>query len=113
MQHDVKMYLYDIVNSINSIYDFLGEDSNFDKYETNKLLRRAVERELEIIGEATNRILKNFPDINIPNSRRIVDLRNLIIHGYDSVDNIIIWAILENDLPELKNQVSLSLNITN
>jgi uncharacterized protein with HEPN domain len=42
-----------------------------------------------------------------------VDLRNLIIHGYDSVDNIIIWAILENDLPELKNQVSLSLNITN
>jgi uncharacterized protein with HEPN domain len=46
MQHDVKMYLYVIVNSINSIYDFLGEDSNFDKYETNKLLRRAVEREL-------------------------------------------------------------------
>jgi uncharacterized protein with HEPN domain len=71
-----------------------------------------VERDLEMIGEATNIILKKFPDINIPNSRRIVDLRNLIIHGYDSVDNIIIWAILENDLPELKNQVSLFLNIT-
>lgn len=110
MQHDIQMYLHDILNSIESIYDYLGHDSSFDKYESNKILRRAIEREFEIIGEATNRILKIFPDIKIPNSRRIVDLRNLIIHGYDSIDNIIIWAIIENDLPELKNQVSTLLN---
>ena len=53
MLHDIKMYLLDISNSIDSIYDYLGEERNFNIYEASKLLRRAVERELEIIGEAT------------------------------------------------------------
>jgi uncharacterized protein with HEPN domain len=59
------MYLLDILNSIDSIFEFLGEERNFKQYESNKLLRRAVERELEIIGEATNRILKINPEVDI------------------------------------------------
>ncbi len=58
MQRSCEMYLLDISNSIDSINEFLGEERNFNNYESNKLLRRAVERELEIIGEAVNRILK-------------------------------------------------------
>jgi uncharacterized protein with HEPN domain len=106
MQHKTKMYLLDIQNSIDSINEYLGTDGNFHSYESNKQLRRAVERELEIIGEAVNRILKLDPEIDISDSRRIVNLRNLVIHAYDSVDNVIIWGIIDNDLPLLRNQVS-------
>jgi uncharacterized protein with HEPN domain len=105
MQRSCDMYLLDILNSIESIEEYLGEDRNFKKYESSKLLRRAVERELEIIGEATNRILKIDSTIDISNARRIVDLRNFVIHAYDSVDDVIIWGILIKDLPLLKKQV--------
>ena len=100
------MYLLDISNSIDSIFEYLGEERNFKFYESNKLLRRAVERELEIIGEATNRIIKINPNLDISDSRRIVDLRNWVIHAYNNVDNVIIWGIINKDLPLLKKQVS-------
>jgi len=105
MRREILKYLYDIRESINSIYEYLGENRNFDQYKSNKLLRRAVERELEIIGEATGRILKTREAIEISGARRIVDLRNLVIHGYDSVDDVIIWGILSKDLPQLKDQI--------
>ena len=105
MRREILKYLYDIRESINSIYEYLGENRNFDQYKSNKLLRRAVERELEIIGEATGRILKTREDIELSGARRIVDLRNLVIHGYDSVDDVIIWGILSKDLPQLKDQI--------
>ncbi|KHJ38111.1 hypothetical protein PBAC_16510 [Pedobacter glucosidilyticus] len=110
MQHKVDMYLFDILNSINSIEEYLGEDRDFNKYESNKLLRRAIERELEIIGEATNRILKIDNSINISNAKRIISLRNWVIHAYDNVDNMIIWGIITKDLILLKEQVSQLLN---
>ena len=81
----------------------------FEQYKNNKLIRRAVERELEIIGEAMNKLLKRNPELKINESRRIVDLRNWIIHGYDRVDDIIIWGIISKDLPALKEQVSILL----
>ncbi len=105
MQDKIKKYLYDILISANSIFEYLGEKRDFTIYENDKLLRRAVEREFEIIGEATNRILrldKNFP---IKNAERIISLRNYVIHGYDKVDNVIIWGIISRDLPKLKNEV--------
>ena len=101
----VKKYLYDVQQSISSIYEYLGEKRDFFEYERNKLLRRAVERELEIIGEAMKRLLELDESISIDNARRIVDLRNFVIHGYDKVDNVIIWGILSKDLPKLKQQV--------
>jgi len=106
MQHSIEMYLLDISNSIDSVNEYLGKERNFENYESNKLLRRAVERELEIIGEAVNRILKIDPEIDISDTRRIVNLRNWVIHSYDNVDNVIIWGIINKDLPLLKHQVS-------
>lgn len=105
MQHSVKTHLLDILNAIDSIYDYLGEERSLTTDESNKLLRRAVERELEIIGEAVGRILKRAPEINISSSRRIVNLRNWVIHAYDNVDNVIIWGIINKDLPMLREQV--------
>jgi uncharacterized protein with HEPN domain len=111
MQREILKYLHDIRESIDSINDFLGDTRNFNDYKADKLLRRGVERELEIIGEATNRILKLEPTIEISESRRIVDLRNWVIHGYDKVDDMIIWGIISRDIPRLKEQVSGLMNI--
>ncbi|MEI6752630.1 MAG: HepT-like ribonuclease domain-containing protein [Paludibacter sp.] len=105
MQLDVLTYLLDIQNSIDSINEYLGENRNFNVYLSNKLLRRGIERELEIIGEAANRILKIDSRIPIDNARKIVDLRNWVIHGYDKVDDVIIWGIVSRQLPILKEQV--------
>ncbi len=99
------MHLYDIKTSIDSIFEFVGKERNFYDYQKNKLVRRAVEREIEIIGEATNRILKIDPEFNLTNARQIVDTRNWVIHNYDKVDDVIIWGIISIHLPQLKMDI--------
>ncbi|MDA3789735.1 MAG: DUF86 domain-containing protein [Desulfobacula sp.] len=84
----------------------LGTTRDLFEYQNNKLLRRGVEREIEIIGEAMSRILKIDPTINIKNTRKIVDTRNWVIHGYDKVDDVVIWGIISKNLPELKKEVN-------
>ncbi len=71
MDLEIKKCLYDIQVSINSIYEYLGDKRDFNHYLENKQLRRAVERELEIIGEATDRILKIDSEIALDNARKI------------------------------------------
>ncbi|MCD4734688.1 MAG: hypothetical protein K8R53_01470 [Bacteroidales bacterium] len=68
MKREINKYLFDIKTSIDSINDFLGVKRNFFEYQENKLLRRGIEREIEIIGEAVNRILNIDPDIQIENA---------------------------------------------
>ncbi len=101
MELKIKKYLYDIITSINSIYEYLGENRDFNEYQNTKLLRRAVERELEIIGEASNRILKLDSEFPIDYARKIVDLRNWVMHGYDKVDDVIIWES-DKSSPKIK-----------
>ena len=109
MMLEIKKYLFDIQTSIDSINSYLGDNRDFNAYKTNKLLKRAIERELEIVGEAAGRILKIDPGFPIENARKIVDLRNWVIHGYDIIDDIIIWGIILIQLPILKNQVEVLL----
>jgi uncharacterized protein with HEPN domain len=109
MQIEIQKYLYDIQISIDSINDYLGEKKDFNVYKSSKQLRRAIERELEIIGEAANKILIINPQIDIENARKLVDLRNWVIHGYDKVDDIIIWGVITTHIPKLKQQIELLL----
>ena len=74
-------------------------------------LGELLKRNIEIIGEAMNRILKVDKEIAITNSRKIVDARNYIIHGYDSLSVDILWSMVINHLPKLKNEVTALLNI--
>jgi len=74
-------------------------------------LDEPLKETIEIIGEAMNRILKVDKDIAITNSRKIVDARNYIIHGYDSLSVDILWSMVINHLPKLKNEVTALLNI--
>lgn len=78
---------------------------DFDVYRNDLKTKRAVERNIEIIGEAMNRILHATSEVTLSNARKIVDTRNRIIHGYDSVSDEIIWSILTNFLPLLKREV--------
>ena len=110
MKRYSKKYLCDIKISIESVFEYLGENRDFFEYQQNKLLRRGIEREIEIIGEATNRILKLDENIQIENARQIIDTRNWVIHGYDKVDDIVIWGIISNHLPKLKEEVEKLLN---
>ena len=105
MELKTQKYLIDIRISIRSIYEYLGEKRDFTAYQNNKQLRRAVERELEIIGEASSRLLRLNPEIKIDDARKIVDLRNWVIHGYDKVDDIIVWGVISNYLPRLALQI--------
>lgn len=105
MQLEIQKYIYDIQVSIDSINEYLGNNKDFNEYLNNKLLRRGIERELEIIGEAANRIFKIDSTIKIDNVRKIVDLRNMVIHGYDKIDDVIIWGIISIQLPLLKIQI--------
>ncbi len=69
------------------------------------MLQDAVERNIEIIGKAMGKLLVIQPDIQISNSRRIVDARNKIIHGYDEIENVQVWGIIVKSLPILKVEV--------
>lgn len=71
MQREIRKYLHDIHEAITSIDEYLGVNRDFDAYRSNKLLKRGIERELEIIGEATNRLLKIEPKVDISDARRI------------------------------------------
>ena len=105
MKHEIKKHLFDAKQSINSIFDYLGDKRDFNEYMENKLLRRAIEREIEIIGEAMSRALKIDPELQIENARRTVDTRNWVIHGYDKIDDVVIWGIITNHLPKLKEDI--------
>jgi len=110
MSNEIKKWFYDILDSIKSIEEYIGEERLFEQYENDKKLRRAVEREIEIIGEAVNRINKEEPEIDISNAKQIISTRNRVIHAYDAVNNAIIWGIVINHLPKLKTEISQLLN---
>lgn len=108
MNERVLKYLYDIKFAIEEIDSFfIGREKRFEEYSIDILLKRAIERDLEIIGEAMNRIMKENTAIEITNAHRIVGLRNQIIHGYDTVSDENIWGIVIIHLPKLKEEVRL------
>lgn len=77
----------------------------YDIFENDVIFRKFVERNIEIMGEAMNRALKIKPDIQITSARKIVDTRNYVIHAYDSLKPDILWAIVINHLPRLKQEL--------
>jgi len=104
-QDDILACLKDIEQSISEIYEFLPVERNFFTFQKDLKTRKAVERNIEIIGEAMDRILKIDPGFQITDSRKIVDTRNRIIHGYDSVSDDVIWLIVNRYLPVLEQEI--------
>ncbi len=105
MNNEIRAWLQDIEQAIKEINSFIPEAKNFKEFQKDVKTKRAVERNIEIIGEAVSRILKSDPNIKISDTRKIVDTRNRIIHGYDSVSEEILWGIIIRNLPELDKEI--------
>ena len=108
MDNDIKTWLYDILQSIKEIESFFEDrPKKFEDYITDFRTKRAVERNIEIIGEAVNRILKKDKDFKLNNARQIIGTRNRIAHGYDKITDDLIWSIIINSIPKLKDEVEI------
>lgn len=92
------------ISEIEMAADCFGRQ--YEVFETDVVYRKFVERNIEILGEAMNRILKVDPQICISSSRKIVDTRNYVIHAYDSLKPDILWAIVINHIPRLKAEIN-------
>ena len=102
MQPETQKYLYDIRQACEALLDFI-RDKSLQDYNDDLLLRSGVERQLMIIGEALNQAYKIDPALSetLSNIREIINLRNVIVHGYAFLENETIWGILEDDLPQI------------
>jgi len=107
MQHDAEKHLVDILDATSDITEFTRGIS-FDEYRANKLVKAAVERKFEILGEAMNRLSKGSPATakQIREFKKIIAFRNLVIHGYDVVSDPILWDVIQNKLPNLVEDVT-------
>jgi len=111
MDERVEKWLYDIRLSIEEIDSYFDTgEKTFESFRQNLQLKRAIERNLEIIGEAVNRILLRDTSIEIENARKIVGLRNHIIHSYDNISDETVWAIIINHIPKLKKEIDRLLD---
>ena len=110
MDRHLKAHLFDISTAIDEVQSFFDQvPRRFDEYCSNLMLRRAIERNIGIVGEAVNRILRDNPDITISNARAIISTRNRVIHDYAAVTDDVMWKIVINDLPKLKSEVDALL----
>lgn len=110
MQLEIKKYLFDIQQSVLLLVEFT-RDKDFGQYEQDAMLRAAVERQFEIVGEALSQLGKKDAAVAecIPEYKRIIAFRNILIHGYAGVDDRLVWDIIETKLPALRARVEALL----
>lgn len=107
MDNRINAWLEDIIRSIDEIFDFLSETRDFFEYQKDLKTKKAIERNIEIIGEAINRISKYKGDnLEIKNAQKIIGTRNRIAHEYDSISDEVIWTIILRELPKLKKEIN-------
>ncbi len=111
MENEIFKHLHDVKEAALAIIRFVSGKS-FDDYVDDELLRSGVERKFEIIGEALNRTNRIDPGVlaQIREYRSIVSFRNLLAHGYDSIDDRIVWGIIEENLGDLLDDVESFIN---
>jgi uncharacterized protein with HEPN domain len=102
MNQSVLKRLLDALQSARYVSDFT-EGSDLDSYRQDPKLRSAVERQLEIVGEALSRARVEDPRLDslIPDLAEIIGLRHRLAHGYGQIDDAVIWSIVEEEVPEL------------
>ena len=106
MRDEVLKHLHDIRDAASAIARFV-QGKTFDDYVRDDLLRSAVERKFEIVGEGLRRLRTDDPAVlaEIRDSRAVISFRNILAHGYDSIDDRIVWGIIEEDIEGLRADV--------
>jgi uncharacterized protein with HEPN domain len=110
MPHETKKYLADIARAAELIAQFTTGKTLAD-YKEDPMLRAAVERQFEIIGEALVRLAKRDTAVagRISEHQRIIAFRNVLIHGYNNVDDLLVWGVVESKLAALRRDVATLL----
>ena len=111
MPLEARKYLYDIQQAIELIEGFCSGKS-FPDYQHDPMLRSAVERQFEIVGEAVTRLAQLNPALaeRLTDYRRIIAFRNILIHAYATIDDRIVWGVIEGKLPQLRREVTQLLS---
>lgn len=110
MQPKALKYLLDIQSLIVELDAFkalVGND--FFQYRNQLVVKRAVERDLEIIGEAVKELIQLEPEVKITSTKKIIGFRNLLAHAYDSIEDELVWGILQKDVSQLKQDIEALL----
>lgn len=107
MKDEILKYLLDIREAVSAITKFV-EGITFETYTENELIRSGVERKFEIVGEALNRLKTIDQELieEIREYRSIISFRNILAHGYDTIDDRIVWGIIQDDLKNLSVDVN-------
>lgn len=102
MQPEAAKYLWDALTAAERVKRFV-QGHTFDDYLSDELLRSAVERQFEIVGEALGQLRRQAPAVaeQIDSLPRIVNFRNVLIHGYATIDNTLVWGFVETHLDPL------------
>ena len=110
MPRDLRAFLWDVIAAANDIQSFV-QGARISNYSANPMLKAAVERKFEIIGEALAQLSRHFPDIavRIAGCGQIIAFRNRLIHGYSMVSDALVWDVIEADLPKLKRDAETLL----
>ena len=102
MRTEVNKYLFDISEACKLIEQF-SEGKTLEDYRSDALLRSAIERQFQIIGEALQQLSRKFAAVaaRITDCRNIINFRHVLVHGYDRVEDDVVWGIVESKLPKL------------
>jgi len=111
MTEKSKKYLSDILMAIDLIREFTIDITDFTIYEKDRKTQSAVERQLVIIGEALNKLRQIESEIIFVNDKQIIGFRNRLVHAYDSIDNSIVWVIINRHLENLKTEIENLQNL--
>jgi uncharacterized protein with HEPN domain len=106
MDHDPKAYLFDIRQACDEIKKYT-EGMSFKEYSANSMAKAAVERKFLVIGEAMTRLKKEFPEIldKITDHEKVIGFRNVLVHGYDMVDDATVWSAIKDNMPTLRQEI--------
>lgn len=110
MARDLRAYLWDIKEASKDI-ELFTTGKTVENYRSDPMLRAAVERKLEIIGEALAQGIRHFPKLanQISHNAKIIAFRNRLIHGYATVSDGLVWEVVQNDLPVLRREAEMLL----
>jgi uncharacterized protein with HEPN domain len=106
MQREIRKYLFDIEEACGAILE-LAERSSLEEFRTTRWLRSSIEREFIIVGEALRNAIAADPALatHITDARSIIGFRNIVVHGYSTVDRDFVWGFIQTDLPRLVSEV--------
>jgi len=103
---ETRQYLLDLQEACRKLSAFT-KGCTFQDYKSDDMMRSAVERQFEIIGEGLNQMLRHDPTVagQITNWKKIIGFRNRLVHGYATIDDAVVWGVLEENLERLRLEV--------